>query len=160
MSSGGQGYFFFRRNRSPIENDGQRAKCGGTRWISGGRMVSRPPGGQSRGVSSPGFPRPSGFGHPGLCLSRPPGGHRQSSLPAAVWWSRPPGGQSRGVSSPGFPRPSGFGHPGLCLSRPPGGHRQSSLPAAVWWSRLICRASCQDDDTIPWRNSQWVTGDL
>ena len=23
---------------------------------------------------------------------------------------------------------------------------------------LICRASCQDDDTIPWRNSQWVTG--
>ena len=24
-------------------------------------------------------------------------------------------------------------------------------------SSLICRASCQDDDTLPWRNSQWVT---
>ena len=72
------------RNRSPIENDGQRAKCGGTRLISGCRMSSRPPGGQSRGVSSPGFPRPSGFGHPGLCLSRPPGGHMQSSLQATV----------------------------------------------------------------------------
>ena len=71
-------------NRSPIDNDGQRAKGGGKCLISGRRMSSRPPGGQSRGVSSPGFPRPSGFGHPGLCLSRPPGGHRQSSLPPAI----------------------------------------------------------------------------
>ena len=74
----------YQRNRPPVDNDGQRANCGDRRLISGCRMVSRPPGGQSRGVSSPGFPRPSGFGHPGLCLSRPPDGPMQSSLQAAV----------------------------------------------------------------------------
>jgi hypothetical protein len=26
------------------------------------------------------------------------------------------------------------------------------------YGSLICRASCKDDDTLPWLNVQWVTG--
>jgi hypothetical protein len=87
--------------------------------MSGCRMSSRPSGGPSRDVFSPGFPRPSGFGHPGLCLSRPPGGHMQSSLPAAA-------------GSSGFSLPQVVQASGCRLS-----------------SSLIYRASCKRGGTVP-----------
>ena len=78
------------RNRSAIDNDGQRANRGDRRLISGCR--------------------------------------RSSSLQVAA-------------GRPAFRLPY--------VVQPSGCRRLS---------RLICRASCKDDDTIPWRNSQWVTG--
>ena len=39
----------------------------------------RPPGATGR-IASPGFPRPSGFGHPGLCLSSPLGCFRSGCV--------------------------------------------------------------------------------
>ena len=75
-------------NRSPIDHYGQWATCGDGRFlplfVETGVFMSRPSGGRMKDASSPGFPRPSGFGHPGLCLSRPSGGHMQSSHQAAV----------------------------------------------------------------------------
>ena len=71
------------------------------------------------------------------------------------------------ICSPAFRLPQ--------VVQPSGCRRWSSLQAAAGrpairlpqvvqpsgcrrWSSLIFRASCQDDDTTPWRNSQWVTG--
>ena len=131
-ASAGSTLWHWNCNRSPIDHYGQWATCGDGRFlplfVETGVFMSRPSGGRMKDASSPGFPRPSGFGHPGLCLSRPSGGHMQSSHQAAV-------------GSPGFSLP----------------HVVQAL-ACRRSSSLIGRASCQDDGTISWRHSQWVTG--